>query len=128
MSTTYKPLGYNSASPYYIVNGAQRLIDLLKKIFPVEELRRYERPDGTIMHAEIRIDDSVLMFGDSSDRFPPNQLLIHIYVPNVDLTFKSAIEAGCLVVDVPRQHQGDPDKRGSFKDFAGNVWSIATQF
>lgn len=128
MKTTYKPDGYNSASPYYIVEGAQKLIDLLKKIFPVEELRRYERPDGTIMHTEIRIDDSVLMLGDSSPQFPPNQLLIHIYVPDVDLTFKKALEAGCATVDAPKQHEGDSDRRGSFKDFAGNVWSIATQF
>ncbi|NNE76864.1 MAG: hypothetical protein HKN31_07300 [Pricia sp.] len=75
MERKFKPKGYNSVSPYFVVDGAKKLIDLLVKIFDAEELRKYEMPDGTIMHAEIKIDDSVLMFGNSSDQYPPNQLL-----------------------------------------------------
>jgi len=71
MDKYFKPAGYNSVSPYFIVNGAQRLIDLMKIIFEAKELRRYDMSDGTIMHAEIQIDDSVIMLGDSSDKFPP---------------------------------------------------------
>jgi uncharacterized glyoxalase superfamily protein PhnB len=59
MNKAFKPAGYNSVSPYFIVNGAQKFIDLMKKIFDAKELRRYDMPDGTIMHAEIQIDDSV---------------------------------------------------------------------
>jgi uncharacterized glyoxalase superfamily protein PhnB len=60
MSKEYKPTGYNSVSPYLVVKGAQKLIDLLKQIFNAKELRRYDMPDGTIMHAEVQIDDSVI--------------------------------------------------------------------
>ncbi|GJM27954.1 MAG: glyoxalase [Cyclobacteriaceae bacterium] len=127
MKQTFKPIGYNSVSPYFVVDGAKKLIDLLVKIFDAEELRKYDMPDGTIMHAEIKIDDSVLMFGDSSDKFPPNQLLTHIYVPDVDNVFQKAIEAGCEPLEKPKEREGDPDRRGSFRDFAGNVWSIGTQ-
>ena len=95
MNNQFKPTGYNSVSPYFIVNGAQKLIDLLKQIFSATELRRYDMPDGTIMHSEIQIDDSVIMLGDSSDKFPPVQLVMHVYVPNVDETFAKAIKAGC---------------------------------
>ena len=127
MSKTFKPTGYNSVSPYFIVNGAQRLIDLLKNIFDATELRRYNMPDGTIMHAEIQIDDSVIMLGDSSDKYPPVPTVMHVYVPDVDKTFEKAIEAGCEVIEKPKQQENDPDRRGTFKDFAGNMWSIGTQ-
>jgi len=127
MNKTFKPTGYNSVSPYFIVNGAQRLIDLLKKIFNATELRRYDMPDGTIMHAEIQIDDSVIMLGDSSDKYPPVPIVMHVYVPHVDKTFEKAIEAGCEIVETPKQKDNDPDRRATFKDFAGNMWSVGTQ-
>ena len=127
MKQKFKPKGYNSVSPYFVVNGAKKLIDLLIKIFGAEELRKYDMPDGTIMHAEIKIDDSVLMFGNSSDKFPPNQLLTHIYVPDVDSVFQKALDLGCEPLEKPKEREGDPDRRGSFRDFAGNVWSEGTQ-
>lgn len=125
--TDYKPDNYNSVSPYFVVEDAQKLIDLLVHIFDAKPLRRYENEDGSIMHAEIRIDDSILMFGNSNEQFPANQLLTHIYVPDVDTTFKRAINGGCIALEEPKARDGDLDKRGSFKDFAGNVWSIGTQ-
>lgn len=127
MQTTFKPNGYNSVSPYFIVNGAQKFIDLLAKIFDSTVLRRYDMPDGSIMHAEIQIDDSVIMFGDASERYPPVPLVMHVYVPNVLETFNKAIEAGCEIVEIPKNQDGDPDTRGTFKDFAGNMWSVSTQ-
>ncbi len=127
MNEEFKPRGYNSVSPYFVVNGASKLIDLLKLIFDAKELRRYDMTDGSIMHAEVQIDDSVIMMGDSSDKFSPTQQLIHVYVPNVDETFKKAISAGCQSIEPPKEREGDPDRRGSFKDFAGNTWSVGTQ-
>ena len=127
MNKEFKPANYNSASPYFIVNGAQKLIDLMKKIFNAKELRRYDMPDGTIMHAEIQIDDSVIMLGDSSDKFPPIPMVMHVYVANVDETFEIAIKAGCEIVEQPNQREGDPDRRATFKAFAGNMWSVGTQ-
>jgi PhnB protein len=127
MNKQFKPTGYNSVSPYFIVSGAQKFIDVLKIIFDAKQLRRYDRTDGTIMHVELQIDDSVIMIGDSSDEFPPIVLVIHVYVSNVDETFKRAIDAGCQIVEEPKERQGDPDRRGTFKDFAGNMWSVGTQ-
>ena len=123
----YKPQGYNSVSPYFIVDGAQRFIEFTKELFGARELRRYERPDGSILHAEIQIDDSVLMLGDSSEQFPPNQVVIHVYVSNVDEIYEKAISLGCESLGEPKERDDDPDRRGGFKDFAGNMWSVATQ-
>lgn len=127
MSKLYKPSGYNSVSPYFIVDGAQKLVDLIKKVFHAKEMRRYDLPDGTIMHIELQIDDSIIMMGDSSKQFPAIAQLVHIYVSNVDDVFDRAIKAGCTSIEAPKQREGDPDRRGTFKDFAGNTWSIGTQ-
>lgn len=88
----FKPKGYNSLSPYFIVRDAEKFITLIQNIFNAELLRKFERPDGRIMHAELKIDDSVVMLGEATDSYPPNQLLVHVYVPDVDSVFKSAIE------------------------------------
>ncbi|CAN5595335.1 VOC family protein [soil metagenome] len=127
MKEQFKPEGYNSVSPYFVVNGAQKLIDLLKEIFDAKVLRKYDLPDGTIMHAEVRVDDSVIMMGDSSEQYPPNSLLVHVYVSDVDSIFEKAIAAGCEPLEQPKEREGDPDRRGMFKDFSGNIWSIGTQ-
>lgn len=127
MNNAFKPENYNSVSPYFIVDGAQKLVDLLKQIFNAAELRRYDRPDGKIMHMELKVDDSVIMLADSTDQYPPNSHMIHVYVPNADETFKKAVSLGCAPVDEPKQKDGDPDKRGMFTDFAGNFWAVATQ-
>ena len=127
MNTSFKPTGYNSLSPYLIVDGAQKMLDLLKGIFQASELRRYDNPDGTIMHVEVRIDDSVLMIADASSEYPANELLLHVYVPDVHETFKKAIDLGCEAIEQPVNKGGDPDTRGSFKDFSGNIWAVGTQ-
>lgn len=127
MKQSYKPEGYNSVSPYFIVYGAQRFIELMKTIFDAQELRRYEMPDGSIMHAELKIDDSVIMLGDASEKYPPVPTVMHVYVSDVDAVYSRAIEAGCESVELPTEREGDPDRRATFKDFAGNMWSVGTQ-
>lgn len=127
MDKKFKPHGYNTVSPYFVVKGAQKMVDMLKEIFHSKELRRYDGPNGTIMHVEVQIDDSVVMIGDSSDQYPPNQLLVHVYVSNVDEVFRRALDSGCKPVEPPTQREGDPDKRGMFTDFAGNTWAVGTQ-
>ena len=127
MSTSFKPLGYNSVSPYLIVDGTQKMINLLKEIFQATELRRYDGPNGTIMHVELRIDDSVIMMSDATPAYPANKFLLHVYVPDVHSIFNKAIELGCEVIERPVNKEGDPDTRGSFKDFSGNTWAVGTQ-
>lgn len=127
MSHPFKPDDYNSLSPYLIVPGAQKLIDLLQEVFDAKAIRRFDREDGTIMHAEVMIDDSVVMLSDSTAVWPGNQLLLHVYVPNVDEVFAKAIQLGCQALEEPQTKEGDPDRRGMFEDFAGNQWAVSTQ-
>jgi PhnB protein len=127
MKMQYKPENYNSVSPYFIVDDCRKMIALLKDIFDAEELRRYKNSDGSIMHVELKLDDSVIMLADSNKSYPANNLLIHVYVPDVHKVFRKAIELGCQAVEEPVNKPGDPDVRGSFKDFQGNMWAVGTQ-
>ena len=127
MEKNFKPDGYNSVSPYFIVKDAVRFLELMKQIFEIKELRCYIHEDGSIMHGELLLEDSVIMYADSSEKYPPVQLIMHVYVPNADETFEKAINAGCEIIERPNNKDGDPDRRGSFRDYVGNLWSIGTQ-
>jgi PhnB protein len=127
MSGQSKPQGYTSLSPYLVVHGAQKVIDFLKQTLGATELRRYDMPDGSIMHAEIRVDDTVVMIADGAGEWPPFPSWLHVYVPDVDATYARALKAGGVSVQAPERKEGDPDRRGGVKDPGGNTWWIATQ-
>ena len=126
MNLPYKPEGYASVSVYIMAEGAQRVIDFLKATFDARELRRHDNPDGTIMHAEVQIDDTVIMLADAGEGYPAFPVWLHVYVPDLDATYQRALQAGGVSVQEPVQ-KGDPDRRGGVKDPAGNTWWIATQ-
>ena len=125
--TTYKPDNYNSLSPYLIVNNAQKLVDLLKVIFNATELRRFDHENGTIAHVELKLDDTIIMISNSTNNYPANTTMLHIYVTDVFETFNLAVNNGCKIIEQPINKQGDPDIRGAFMDFAGNYWAVSTQ-
>jgi uncharacterized glyoxalase superfamily protein PhnB len=126
MSTTYKPKDYSTVSPYLIVNGASATIDFLKRVFGAVELRRFPDAAGKIMHSEVRIDDTVVMIADGAEGWPPVQSHVHVYVADVDATYKRALEAGATSVQAPVK-KDDADKRGGVKDTGGTTWWIATE-
>lgn len=123
----YKPEGYNAVSPYLIVNGAIDTIAFLIKAFDGEEIRRFVNEDGGLIHAEVRIQDSVIMLGDSGESWPAVPAHIHIYVPDVDDCYQRALAAGAESVQEPMQQEGDEDKRGGVKDSGGVTWWLATK-
>ena len=127
MNNSFKPEGYNSLSPYLIVDDAKRLVQLLRAVFHAEEQRSFIDEQGRIVHLELRIDDSVLMISNSTPDYPANKLMLHLYVPEVLRTFELAEKNGCEVIERPIQQEGDPDMRGSFYDCAGNYWAVSTQ-
>lgn len=126
MSSSHKPRDYSTVSPYLVVDGASRTIDFLVDVFNAVELRRFPDPTGRIMHAEVRIDDTVVMIADGGEGWPPIPSYVHVYVPDVDATYKRALEAGAVSVQEPVK-QDDEDKRGGVKDPGGTTWWIATK-
>ncbi|MBX9448281.1 MAG: hypothetical protein KL787_00540 [Taibaiella sp.] len=127
MNANFKPEGYNSVSPYIIVRDCERWILMMKDIFDAEVTRRYDTPDGTVMHAELKVDDSIIMFGEASEKFPANQSVLHVYVPDARAAYERALQAGCTSIHEPKTSEEDPDIRASFYDYAGNYWSVGTQ-
>lgn len=122
-----KPRGYSTVSPYLVVSGASRVIDFTKHAFGATELRRYQMPDGSIMHAEVRIGDTVVMLGEAGGQWQPVPAFLHVYVEDVDAVYQRALAAGGESVQEPQQKGGDdPDRRAGVKDPGGNTWWIAT--
>ena len=126
MSTPHKPPGYPSVSPYLIVDGAGRTIEFLVRTFEARELRRIPGADGKLLHAEVRIDDSVVMLTDGAPGWPPIPSHVHVYVPDVDATYRRALDAGGTSVQEPVK-KDDEDKRGGVKDPGGTTWWIGTK-
>src|SRR2546427_638101 len=108
MNQDYKPEGYSSVAAYVMADGAQRVIDFLKQAFDAEEVRRFDNADGSIMHAEVRIDDTVVMIADGGGQYPAFPIWLHVYVPDVDATYRRALVAGGVSVQEPVQ-KDDPD-------------------
>ena len=127
MHEAWKPQGYPSLSPYLMVPDARRTIAFLRDAFGATELRRFDGPGGGVMHGEVRIDDGVLMLADAVGDWRPFPVFLHLYVRDVDASYRRAIELGATPVQEPRQQEGDPDRRGGVKDPAGNTWWISTQ-
>jgi len=123
----YKPNNYNSVSPYLMVKDANRFVEMIRQVFNGQTTREYRREDGTVMHAEVIIDDSVIMFSEATEDYPVYTLWLHVYVPDVHATFEKAMQYGCESISRPEQKPGDPDCRGSFKDSDGINWSVSTQ-
>ena len=115
----YKPDTYPSVSPYLIVTNARATIDFLTAAFGAVEIRR-------VMHAEVRLDDAVVMLGDSAEQWPAVESHVHVYVPDVDATYQRALKHGAIALQEPVK-KGDEDKRGGVKDPWGTTWWIATR-
>jgi PhnB protein len=126
MCKNYKPSDSSTVSPYLIVDGANKAIGFLKEVFGAVEVRRFPDAEGKLRHAEVRIDDSVIMVADGAPGWPPIQAHVHIYVRNVDATYRRALEAGAVSVQEPVKKE-DEDKRGGVKDAGGTTWWIATK-
>jgi PhnB protein len=119
------PDGYHTVTPYLTVQGVSKLIDFLKQAFEAREIERMTQPDGTIMHAEVRIGDSVVMMGEARDQWKPVPGAIYLYVNDTDAVYKRALRAGATSLMEPAD-QFYGDRSAGVKDPSGNYWWIAT--
>jgi PhnB protein len=120
-----KPDGYPTVSPYLIVERAEEVIGFLAATLGATVERRFDLPDGSLMHAELRIDDSIVMIGASGGEWPPVPAHLHVYSDDVDAAFNRAIAAGGRSVQDP-ETQEYGDRRCGVMDPGGNTWWIAT--
>ena len=127
VATSVRPIpeGFHSVTPALRVPGVATLIDFVTQAFDAKEIARFAGPDGSIMHAEIRIGDSIVMMGEPGDRFSPMPASLHLYVPDVDATYRRAIAAGATSLREPAD-QFYGDRSAGVRDSGGNEWWIST--
>jgi len=118
--------GFHSLTPYIIVPGAARFIGFLQEVFGAEEkLRVPAREPDRIMHAEVRIGDSMIELSDGNPEHPPRPASIHVYVPETDAVYRRALDAGATSLH-PVEEMPYGERSGSVRDPFGNHWYIAT--
>jgi PhnB protein len=134
MAKTANPIppDFHTLTPHLSVDGAAKYIDFLQKAFGASEVRRAPGPGGKLMHATVKIGDSVLMLADHFPEFgsPPIAqghwpVVLNLYVPDADAAFEKALAAGCQVT-FPLADQFWGDRYGQVKDPFGFTWAIAT--
>ncbi len=134
-NSTVRPIpeGMRTVTPHLICAGAAEAIEFYQKAFGAVELSRMPGSDGKIMHASIRIGDSVIMLNEENpnwDSFGPKSLkgspvTIHLYVENVDAVFEQAVRAGAKVT-MPLDDMFWGDRYGKLEDPFGHQWSVGT--
>ena len=119
------PDGFHSVTPNLVVHGTDKVLNFLKQAFDAKQIHNMTRPDGTIMHAEVKIGDSVVMMGEAMGNCQPMPSSLYLYVPDADAVYKRALQAGATsTMEIGNQFWGD--RVGGVKDPAGNQWMIAT--
>jgi PhnB protein len=130
------PEGHHTVTPQLTMDNAARAIDWYKKALGAEEVARAAGPDGKIMHAEIRIGDSLIMLNDemgggkSPRACGGSPASLWVYVENCDALFNRAVAAGAKVPPGPMGQVADQfwgDRTGTLIDPEGYQWTIATR-
>jgi PhnB protein len=129
------PKGYNTITPYLVINGAAKAIDYYKKVFGATVVVRMDGPDGKIGHAELQIGDSRFMLADenpkmgegysSAETIGSSPVTLYVYLPDVDGIVKKAVSEGAKLLR-PVQDQFYGDRNGFLRDPFGHLWGIAT--
>jgi uncharacterized glyoxalase superfamily protein PhnB len=128
------PEGFHSVTPMFVFRDARLAIEFYKKAFGAEERFAMPGPEGRgIMHAELRIGDSIIMMGEENPGHPcksaetlgSSPVNVYLYVENVDAAFTRAVEAGGTV-QMPVQDMFWGDRAGSLTDPFGYNWMLAT--
>lgn len=128
------PEGMNTITPHLVCKGAAQAIEFYKKAFAAEERGRLSTPDGkNVLHAALRIGDSVIMLADEfpdwgsvgPETLKGTPVVIHLYVEDADSVFDQAVKAGATVT-MPLEDMFWGDRYGKLRDPFGHSWSIAT--
>src|SRR5213594_4641726 len=127
------PRGMHTVTPYLVIGGAAKAIEFYKKAFGAKEVTRQPMPDGTLMHAMIKIGDSLVMMSDEfpgSDTKSPTSaggttFNLHVYTKDVDKLWNQALAAGATA-SMPLENQFWGERYGKLQDPFGHIWSVAT--
>ncbi len=125
-STPYMPAGFRAVTPGVTAEGANHLLEFVVRAFGGRESEVTRHPDGTILHAEVVLGDSVFELSEARPEWPAKPASLHLYVPDTDAQYERAIKAGAQSLFAPRQEPYG-DRAAGVADAAGNHWFIATR-
>ena len=113
---------YNTVMPYLIIFNAEGFSQFMKTVFGAIETYRAMTDDNIIMHGEVKIGDTIIMFADANEQWQQQNAGMFICVDDADATFNKAIQEGATVVTpLSDQNYG---RTGGVKDPFGNTWWI----
>lgn len=125
MAVNPVPDGFRTVTPYLVLEDVAGLIGFLKAAFGAEESERHGVPDGRVMHAVVRIGDSMVMLGEAKDGFPARPCSIYLYVPDTDAAYRQALAAGASALLEPAD-MFYGDRNAGVSDASGMQWWIGT--
>ncbi|MBI4474510.1 MAG: hypothetical protein HY646_17705 [Acidobacteria bacterium] len=120
-----RPEGFRTFAICLHPTGAAKLIDFLERAFDAAVVLRHDSPEGVVLHAKVRIGDTIVEMGEAHGQWQDKPSMIYMYVPNVDAAYKRAIDAGGKSIAAPADHDYG-DRSGGIEDPVGNQWYIAT--
>jgi len=126
------PTGFHTVTPYLAINGAVQAVDWYKNVCGAKEMEREQTPDGKVIHARLKVGDSIIML---SDIFPGSAVknplepgrspvTLHVYSKNVDELWKRAVEADAKV-DMQLDDMFWGERYGQITDPFGHSWSLS---
>jgi PhnB protein len=118
------PAGLRSLTPYLIGRGTERLIDFLQRAFGAEEKGLHRGPDGSVMHAEVQVGDSMVEMGEAHGPWPAMPATLFLYVEDVDALYRRAVAAGAVSIAEPSDQPYG--RTAGVKDPSENTWYLAT--
>jgi PhnB protein len=118
------PEGYHTVTPFMLAKDAAQLIDFMIAAFDAVQKHRHD-VGGKVMHAEIKIGDSIIMLAEANEKWPASPSILYLYVNDVDSTYRQALRAGGTSLREPNtEFYGD--RSCGVVDTFGNQWWIAT--
>ena len=122
----YIPDGFHTVTQYFIVKDGAAFLAFLMDGLGAEEVGVYKDDTGRIMHAQLRLGDSMLEFGEATDQYPALKMGLHVYTPDTDALYERSLAAGAKTIRSPRVEPYG-ERSAGIEDPAANVWWIATR-
>jgi len=130
------PEGSHTVTPGLVHKEASKAIEFYRKAFGAEVKMNMGMPDGRVMHAELRIGDSILYVTDEFPEWAPDLKApqtaggvtssLYLYVQDADASYKRAVEAGAKSL-MPPADMFWGDRFAKVIDPFGHHWGIATR-
>ena len=118
------PEGHQQVMPYLIIENAASFMDWMRNVFDAQERYKAMRDEILIMHAELRIGDSVIMLADATEQWKISTSGLFVYVHNADEVYQKALAAGAVSIMEPSDQSYG--RSCGVKDPFGNTWWITS--